>query len=98
MGISNGDLQGRSMSEVFGDRGNELEAYDLEVLEKGATITTQSDFVTPDGLRNFETTRFLFVDSAGRRFVAGNPWMSPRACNGMPRLPVQETQPSTMPA
>jgi two-component system sensor histidine kinase/response regulator len=72
MGISNAALQGRSITDVFGAVGQELERNDIEVLEKGLTVTDSRDFLTPVGIRHFETTRFLFVDGAGRRFVAGN--------------------------
>ncbi|HEV7484799.1 MAG TPA: response regulator [Thermoanaerobaculia bacterium] len=72
LGFSNAELHGRSLTDVFGEGDDVRAASDIEVLKTGATTTTSRDFVTPDGLRNFETTRFLFVDGAGRRFVAGN--------------------------
>jgi PAS domain S-box-containing protein len=72
LGRSGDELVGRTTAEILGDNDGDRLAQDAQVLATGTTLTTQRELLTPDGLRQFETTRFLFVDNQGRRFVAGN--------------------------
>jgi PAS domain S-box-containing protein len=68
-----GEAAGRTNAEWFStETAQRLRAQDDDVLRSGRPKQFIDRIVHPDGERFWLTTKFPFVDQAGRRFVGGN--------------------------